>query len=100
MDSHTSTPRSSVYRRSVRREPPTAGSSRSGIDNYDMTLQKSLRLTESKSVQIRLDAFNVFNHAQFYGPSSVNGKINSATFGQVVSATAPRLVQIAIKLVF
>ena len=71
-----------------------------GIDNYDMTLQKSLRLTESKSVQIRLDAFNVFNHAQFYGPSSVNGNINSATFGQVVSAAAPRLVQIAIKMVF
>ncbi len=71
-----------------------------GIENYDMTLRKNLQVTESKLVELRLEAFNVFNHAQFYGPSSVDGNIDSTTFGRVVSAAAPRLVQIALKMVF
>jgi hypothetical protein len=71
-----------------------------GIDNYDMALLKSVKLTESKSLQFRFEGFNVFNHAQFYGPASVNGNINSSTFGQVVSAAAPRLMQAAIKFIF
>ena len=52
----------------------------------DMTLAERLKLSESKSIQFRLEAFNVFNHAQFYGPASVDGNISNATFGQVVSA--------------
>jgi Carboxypeptidase regulatory-like domain/TonB dependent receptor len=71
-----------------------------GIDNYDMALLKNVPLTESKSLQFRFEGFNVFNHAQFYGPASVNGNINSSTFGQVVSAAAPRLMQAAVKFVF
>ncbi len=71
-----------------------------GIDNYDMALLKNVKLTEAKSVQFRFEGFNVFNHAQFYGPSAVNGNINSSTFGQVVSASAPRLMQAAVKFIF
>jgi Carboxypeptidase regulatory-like domain/TonB dependent receptor len=71
-----------------------------GIDNYDMALLKNVTLNESKSLQFRFEGFNVFNHAQFYGPASVNGNINSATFGQVVSAAAPRLMQAAVKFIF
>jgi hypothetical protein len=71
-----------------------------GIDNYDLTLQKDVKLAESKTLQLRLEAFNAFNHAQFYGPNSVDGNISSATFGHVVSAAAPRLLQIAAKVVF
>lgn len=71
-----------------------------GIDNYDMALLKNLPLTESKTLEFRLEAFNVFNHAQFYGPTSVDGNISSSTFGQVVSAAPPRLMQAAIKFNF
>jgi hypothetical protein len=72
-----------------------------GIDNFDMTLTKTLRVTESKSMEFRLEAFNAFNHAQFYGPAAVNGEVNDTqSFGQVVSAAAPRLVQIAVKFAF
>ncbi len=71
-----------------------------GIDNYDLTLEKNFRVAESKSLQLRIEAFNAFNHAQFYGPSSVDGNISSATFGNVVSAAAPRLLQAALKMVF
>lgn len=72
-----------------------------GIDNFDVTLSKRLRLTESKSFEFRVEAFNVFNHAQFYGPASVDGEVNNDPhFGQVVSAATPRLVQIATKFEF
>jgi len=71
-----------------------------GIENFDMALQKNLPLTESKYFQFRLEAFNVFNHAQFYGPAAVNGNITSANFGQVVSAAPPRQLQIAAKFFF
>ena len=40
---------------------------------------------------MRLEAFNVFNHPQFYGPGAVNGNITSPTFGQIDPAAAPRL---------
>jgi len=71
-----------------------------GISNFDMALEKDVRLSESRSLEFRLEAFNVFNHAQFYGPAAVNGNISSANFGQVVNATSPRLVQLAAKFFF
>jgi hypothetical protein len=71
-----------------------------GLDNYDMALLKNVSVTESKTLQLRLEAFNVFNHAQFFGPQSVDGNIGSATFGQVVNADPPRLVQLGAKFIF
>ncbi|HEY2458244.1 MAG TPA: hypothetical protein VGI13_13155 [Candidatus Acidoferrum sp.] len=57
-------------------------------------------MKESKSLQIRLEAFNAFNHAQFFGPAAVNGNISSPVFGHIVSAAPPRIVQIATKFSF
>ncbi len=71
-----------------------------GIENFDMQISKTVRITETKSFDIRVEAFNVFNHAQFYGPSSVDGEVNDSNFGSVVSAAAPRLVQLAVKFHF
>jgi hypothetical protein len=71
-----------------------------GINNYDLSLQNNFRFTEAKSLQLRVEAFNAFNHAQFYGPSAVDGNISSPIFGQVVSAAPPRLIQIAAKVFF
>jgi Carboxypeptidase regulatory-like domain len=71
-----------------------------GISNFDLSLAKLLRLNESKSLEFRVEAFNAFNHAQFYGPASVDGEVNDPHFGQIVSAAAPRLVQLAMKFAF
>jgi hypothetical protein len=71
-----------------------------GINNFDITLAKLLRITESKSLEFRLEGFNVFNHAQFYGPASVDGEVNDPHFGDIVSAAAPRLLQLATKFTF
>ncbi len=71
-----------------------------GIENFDMQLSKTVRFLESKSLDIRIEAFNVFNHAQFYGPASVDGEVDDPNFGHVISAAAPRLVQAALKFRF
>ncbi len=71
-----------------------------GMDNYDIALLKNVHLTESQSLQFRLEAFNIFNHAQFFGAQSVDGNIGSSTFGQVISANSPRLVQFGAKFFF
>jgi hypothetical protein len=71
-----------------------------GMLNFDMALLKSVRLPESRSLDFRLEAFNVFNHAQFFGAAAVNGNITSPSFGQVVGATTPRVVQVAAKFHF
>jgi hypothetical protein len=71
-----------------------------GMANFDIALLKDLRLTEVKSLQFRVETFNTFNHAQFFGAGAVNGVIGTSSFGDVVSADSPRLVQIAAKFVF
>lgn len=71
-----------------------------GMDNWDMAMLKVIPLTESKSIEFRAEFFNVFNHAQFYGGSAVNGNINSAAFGLVEQAAAPRIGQVAMKFRF
>jgi hypothetical protein len=71
-----------------------------GMFNTDLALLKSVRISEGKSLQLRMEAFNVFNHSQFFGPSAVNGNISSPLFGQVVQAAPPRLLQVAAKFTF
>jgi hypothetical protein len=71
-----------------------------GSNNYDMALLKNVRLTETKSLQFRLEAFNVFNHAQFFGPQAVDGNIASSTFGQTINAAPPRIMQLGAKFLF
>jgi Carboxypeptidase regulatory-like domain len=72
-----------------------------GIENFDLTLQKNVRLAESKSLEFRMEAFNAFNHTQFYGPASVDGQVDDTQhFGDIVSAASPRLVQLVGKFTF
>jgi hypothetical protein len=71
-----------------------------GMDNYDIALLKNIHLTETKSLQFRVEGFNAFNHAQFFGPQAVDGNIDSSTFGDVVSAAPPRLIQLGAKFFF
>jgi hypothetical protein len=50
-----------------------------GINNWDMALLKDTKITESKTLQLRFEFFNVFNHAQFQNPT---GSILNGTFGR------------------
>lgn len=71
-----------------------------GMINFDIALLKKLRLSETRSFDLRFEAFNAFNHAQFFGAAAVNGNISSPGFGRVVSAGTPRVVQVAAKFHF
>jgi hypothetical protein len=71
-----------------------------GIDNYDMALRKTTRITESASLEFRFEMFNTFNHAQFDGAASVDGNRDNATFGQILKSQPGRVSQVAIKFLF
>ena len=71
-----------------------------GSFNTDLALLKSTPLSETKTLQFRIETFNTFNHTQFFGPQAVNGNISSPLFGQVVKAASPRLMQLALKFTF
>ena len=71
-----------------------------GLENWDMALQKYVAVTETSRLEFRLEAFNVFNHTQFFGSTAVAGDVNASSFGQINSADAPRLLQAAVKFAF
>jgi len=80
-----------------------------GLNNWDMALLKNTNITESKTLQLRLEAFNIFNHAQFQNPSGsindglpviVNGVNQGGLFGVVTKAWDPRILQVGIKFLF
>lgn len=68
-----------------------------GINNWDMALHKTTRISERTSLEFRAEFFNVFNHAQFNNP--VND-FASPQFGEVTTARDPRIGQMALKLYF
>ncbi len=85
------------------------------IDNIDMTASKRINLTERFNIQFQVQAFNLFNHAQYVG-----GYLNDvASIGftgvernmliptnpdfnkpQTVFSSNPRTLQLALKLSF
>jgi hypothetical protein len=77
-----------------------------GQVNFDFSVLKTTPITESQSIQFRAEFFNVFNHAQFNGPSQ-NGvipalaNVNSPTGGWITSTSVnPRIIQFALKYMF
>jgi hypothetical protein len=71
-----------------------------GMENFDIALERSVRMGEGRELTLRVEGFNVFNHAQFFGAASVNGNISSTGFGQIVNSAAPREVQLAARFRF
>lgn len=71
-----------------------------GLNNTDLALLKSFDFSESTKLQFRAEAFNVFNHAQFNGPSGDINNTGQGGFGYITSANDPRIMQIALKLLF
>jgi len=71
-----------------------------GILNSDLALLKTNDIWESMKIQFRAEAFNVFNHAQFNNPSGNFSNSGQGGFGYVTSARDPRIMQVALKLLF
>lgn len=69
-----------------------------GAANWDMSLFKSVGLKENAKVDIRVEAFNLFNRVQFGSPDSVVG---DSQFGQITTQyNNPRLLQISGRVTF
>ncbi len=68
-----------------------------GLNDWDITFSKRVALTETKYFQFRADIFNLFNRTSFFNP---DGNFSDSTFGQVLQARDPRLVQFALKYYF
>jgi hypothetical protein len=69
-----------------------------GINNFDTSLLKNFRFTESSYFQLRLEAFNVVNHPTFAAPNTV---ATNASFGIInTQANRPRTIQIGARFVF
>jgi hypothetical protein len=74
------------------------------LNTTDLALHKWIQLgtDETRRLELRLEAFNVFNHAQFNNPdgSFTDGIPPNGTFGRILSAGPPRVVQLAGKIYF
>jgi hypothetical protein len=87
-----------------------------GFTNVDFALWKDTKITERVTWQIRADAFDLLNHANFFNPNltvpatQTLGAVipSSATFGLITGGTrftagdfgTSRQVQLAMKLIF
>lgn len=71
-----------------------------GINNWDMALLKDTDIKGDMKLQFRAEAFNLFNHAQFNNPSGQFNNTGVNGFGYVTSARDPRIMQVALKLLF
>lgn len=99
--------------RNILREP--------GINNWDIGALKNLALYERLNLQLRLESFNTFNHAQYGvdptsasaaaggpGTGAVDRNVNDQAiygsannnFGKVISARPGRILQLGAKIIF
>ena len=68
-----------------------------GFERWDLSLYKNIKMTERLNGQFRFEAFNAFNHTNY---NTVQTSMSSPTFGQVITARDPRIVQVAMKMNF
>jgi len=69
-----------------------------GYWNIDTALIKRTRFKERLGLELRLEAFNVFNHTNFSVPNSLN--IDDTNFGKINSTFDNRIIQLAWKFTF
>jgi hypothetical protein len=68
-----------------------------GSWRFDANLGKTFRITESKSIQIRVDAQNVLNHPQ---PGGISLGLGTTNFGAVTTKSGTRILQGQARLTF
>ena len=77
-----------------------------GRTNLDLALAKTTAITERINAEFRIEAFNIFNHAEFANPdtnpnSNTFGAITSTDFGTGLNALhTERILQLALRVTF
>ena len=64
---------------------------------FDTALSRLFVLREKKKIEFRGEAFNILNRANFLNPTAT---LSSGNFGKILTANDPRIMQLAIKLMF
>jgi len=64
---------------------------------FNMTINRTIPIKESRSLDLRFTANNVFNHVNYSG---INTAVNSLTFGEVVSVGSMRRVTLQARFRF
>jgi len=75
------------------------------IFNSDVALFKNIPLGERRSLQLRWEVYNVFNHTNFRDIDAglvfdVNGRQTNSRFGAPIAARTPRVMQAGIRFNF
>ena len=75
------------------------------IFNSDVALFKNIPLGETRSLQLRWEVYNVFNHTNFRDIDAglvfdVNGRQTNTRFGAPIAARTPRVMQAGIRFSF
>jgi hypothetical protein len=73
-----------------------------GVANFDFSVVRAFRIPkgpfkEAQALHFRAEFFNLWNRANFNNP---NATVTSSTFGRVLSAGDPRIVQFGLKYVY
>jgi hypothetical protein len=68
-----------------------------GSWDFDANLQKRIRIAESRSLTVRIDAQNIMNHPT---PGNPNLDINSGVFGEISTKTGSRTLSGQVRLEF
>ena len=63
----------------------------------DLVLARNLRFSQRQNVEVRVEAFNVTNNLIRNNPVNI---LSSPTFGQILSAGDPRILQFGLKYTF
>ena len=65
--------------------------------SIDASLVRTFALATARAIELRVEAFNVLNTTQRGNPIT---NLNSPTFGRILSASDPRIMQFAVKYTF
>jgi hypothetical protein len=68
-----------------------------GYVDTDVNLTRMIPVRESQRLELRFEAFNLFNHTNYSAP--VNN-FSSGSFGVIQAANSPRILQLSAKYVF
>jgi hypothetical protein len=68
-----------------------------GLEQWDLSANKSFRIGEKAKLQFRSEFFNVLNHTNFGIPNTTT---TSSSFGQIRSTYPARQIQFALKVIF
>ena len=68
-----------------------------GYRNLDLAVMRRVPLPASTALEVRAEVFNATNTPPLGAP---NGTLGSAAFGTITSAGDPRVIQLALKLIF